>query len=96
MGILPEDYPVTCYSLTGYSGGGKKMIAEYEQTDRGLRLASPGIYGLSLKHKHVPEMQKMTGLAFPPVFLPVVDDYYKGMATTILLQNRLLKNTPTA
>ena len=96
MGILPRDYPVTCYSLTGYSGGGKKMIAEYEQTDRGLRLASPGIYGLSLKHKHVPEMQKMTGLAFPPVFLPVVDDYYKGMATTILLQNRLLKNTPTA
>ena len=96
MGILPKDYPVTCYSLTGYSGGGKKMIANYEKEDRSELLSSPGIYGLSLKHKHVPEMQKMTGLAYPPVFLPVVDDYYKGMATIILLQNRLLNGTPSA
>lgn len=96
MGILPKDYPLTCYSLTGYSGGGRKMIAQYEASDRPESLASPGIYGLSLRHKHVPEMQKMTGLLYPPVFMPVVDDYYKGMATTIMLQNRLLCGTPTA
>ncbi len=96
MGILPEDYPVSCYSLTGYSGGGKRMIAEYEAPDKPEALYAPGIYGLNLRHKHVPEMQKMTGLIYPPVFLPVVDDYYKGMATTILLQNRLLTGQPSA
>ncbi len=96
MGIMPKDYPVTCYSLTGYSGGGKKMIAEYEAEDRDPSLDAPGLYGLTLKHKHIPEMQKVTGLAYAPVFLPVVDDYYKGMATTVMLQNRLLTGTPTA
>lgn len=96
MGILPKDYPVSIYSLTGYSGGGKKMIAEYEAKDRDEKLSAPGLYGLTLRHKHLPEITKMTGLLFPPVFLPVVDDYYKGMATTILLENRLLAGTPTA
>ena len=96
MGILPKDYPVTCFSLTGYSGGGKKMIADYEGEDRAEKLSSPGIYGLTLKHKHVPEMTKMTGLTQAPVFLPVVDDYYKGMASTIMLQNRLLEGCPSA
>jgi N-acetyl-gamma-glutamyl-phosphate reductase len=96
LGILPVDYPVTCYSLTGYSGGGKKMIAEYEDEGRAKALDAPGIYGLSLKHKHIPEMQKVTGLAYPPVFLPVVDDYYKGMAGTIMLHNRLLAEKLTA
>ena len=95
MGILPADYPVTCYSLTGYSGGGKKMIAQYEAQDRDEKLSSPGIYGLTLKHKHIPEMQKVTGLTYPPVFMPIVDDYYKGMATTIMLQNRLLPGQPS-
>ena len=96
MGILPADYPVTCYSLTGYSGGGKKMIAQYEAQDRDEILSAPGIYGLTLKHKHIPEMQKVTGLTYPPVFMPIVDDYYKGMATTIMLQNRLLPGQPSA
>ncbi|MCQ2507850.1 MAG: N-acetyl-gamma-glutamyl-phosphate reductase [Dorea sp.] len=96
MGILPEDYPVTCFSLTGYSGGGKKMIANYEADGRPENLSAPGIYGLNLKHKHIPEMTKMTGLTHTPVFLPVVDDYYKGMASTIMLQNRLLNGQPTA
>ena len=96
MGILPKDYPVTCYSLTGYSGGGKKMIAQYEAEGREEKLSAPGIYGLTLKHKHIPEMQKVTGLDNPPVFMPVVDDYYKGMATSIMLQNRLLSGQPTA
>lgn len=96
MGILPADYPVACYSLTGYSGGGRKMIATYEADGRDQALDSPGIYGLTLSHKHLPEMQKVCGLAFPPVFMPVVDDYYKGMATTIMLQSRLLPGAPSA
>lgn len=96
MGVLPKDYPMSCYSLTGYSGGGKKMIAEYEAEGRSELLDAPGIYGLNLHHKHLPEMQTVTGLAYPPVFMPVVDDYYKGMATTIMLQNRLLPGQPSA
>lgn len=96
LGVIPADYPMTCYSLTGYSGGGKKMIAEYESAEKANALYSPRIYGLSLKHKHLPEMQIIAGLAYPPVFNPVVDDYYKGMASTILLQNRLLSGVSTA
>ena len=96
MGILPTDYPLTCYSLTGYSGGGKKMIADYESDDKGEKRFSPGIYGLTLQHKHIPEMKKVCGLDCSPVFMPVVDDYYKGMATTVMLQNRLLNGTPSA
>jgi N-acetyl-gamma-glutamyl-phosphate reductase len=96
MGILPADYPLTCYSLTGYSGGGKKMIASYEAEMPPQTLSSPGIYGLTLQHKHLPEMTKICGLTHPPVFLPVVDDYYKGMATTVMLHNRLLPGAPTA
>ena len=78
MGIVPVFYPLTCFSLTGYSGGGKKMIANYEAADKAQPLYAPGIYGLTLKHKHIPEMVKVCGLEAPPVFLPVVDDYYKG------------------
>ena len=96
MGVIPKDYPMSCYSLTGYSGGGKKMIAEYEAEGRSELLDAPGIYGLNLQHKHLPEMQTVTGLAYTPVFMPVVDDYYKGMATTIMLQNRLLPGQPSA
>lgn len=96
MDVIPKDYPMSCYSLTGYSGGGKKMIAEYEVDGRSELLDAPGIYGLNLHHKHLPEMQTVTGLAYPPVFMPVVDDYYKGMATTIMLQNRLLPGQPSA
>lgn len=95
-GILPDDYPVSFFSLTGYSGGGKKMIADYEAAGRDEARSSPGIYGRTLKHKHIPEMVKYTGLKHTPVFLPVVDDYYKGMAGTLTLQNRLLNGAPTA
>lgn len=96
LGILPKDYPLTCFSLTGYSGGGKKMIRDYETEPVRRELQAPGIYGRSLHHKHLPEMQKITGLVYPPVFLPVVDDYYRGMAGTILLENRLLNGKPSA
>lgn len=89
-GIVPPDYPMTCFSLTGYSGGGKKMIAQYE-TDKTEELYAPRIYGLNLHHKHLPEMQKICGLHKAPVFLPVVDDYYKGMATTVMLHTSQLQ-----
>ena len=72
------------------------MIANYEAEDKKEALYAPGIYGLTLQHKHIPEMVKVCGLKSSPVFLPVVDDYYKGMATTIMLHNRLLPGTPTA
>ena len=96
MDILPKDYPLTCWSLTGYSGGGKKLIAEYEDENRNELLSSPAPYALGLKHKHLPEMKTIAGLEYPPVFLPVLGDIYKGMTTTIMLQNRLLKGTPSA
>ena len=96
MGIAPASYPFTCFSLTGYSGGGKKMIADYESAEKAQALFSPCIYGLTLKHKHIPEMTRVCGLESPPVFLPVVDDYYKGMATTIMLHNNLLSGRPDA
>ena len=89
--ILLRDCPLTCFSLTGYSGGGRKMIAQYEAADRPAELASPCPYGLGQTHKHLPEMQTICGLAKPPVFVPVVDDYYKGMATTIMLHTSQLK-----
>lgn len=96
LNVLPKDYPLTCFSLTGYSGGGKKMIAEYEGAGKGEGLFSPRIYGTALRHKHLAEMQKVAGLDTPPVFCPVVDDYYRGMATTIQLHNRYLRCQPTA
>ena len=85
MGLLPKDAALSCFSLTGYSGGGKKMIAQYEAADKGEALFSPAIYALPQGHKHLPEMQVICGLEHPPVFSPIVDDYYKGMATTVPL-----------
>ena len=85
LGIIPADQAVCAYSLTGYSGGGKKLIAEYEDPDRDPRHESHRIYGTNLQHKHLPEMQKVCGLNVPPVFSPILGDFYKGMATTILL-----------
>ena len=82
-GLLPADAELCCFSLTGYSGGGKKMIAQYEGPDKTEVMASPGLYGLGQNHKHLPEMRAVCGLQKPPVFTPIVDDYYKGMATTV-------------
>ena len=72
------------------------MIAQYEAPDKPAELFSPRLYGTGLRHKHLTEMQKVAGLEQPPVFCPVVDDYYKGMATTIQLHNRYLRGQPTA
>ena len=82
-GILPADAALTAYSLTGYSGGGKKMIAEYEGDERDELLDAPRMYGLSQTHKHLPEMSKVCGLSTSPIFCPVVASYYSGMEVTI-------------
>ncbi len=84
-GVIPGDFPLTAYSLTGYSGGGKSLIAEYEAEDRDVRHESHRIYGTTLQHKHLPEMQKICGLAQEPVFSPILGDFYAGMATSVLL-----------
>ena len=91
MGLLPREAALSCFSLTGYSGGGKKMIAQYEGTDKSAAMCSPGIYGVMQNHKHLPEMQTICDLASPPVFSPIVDDYYKGMATTVPLHRNQLR-----
>ena len=84
-GVIPADFPLTAYSLTGYSGGGKKLIAEYEDENRDVRHESHRIYGTTLTHKHLPEMQKICGLTQKPVFSPILGDFYAGMATTVML-----------
>ena len=94
-GMIPKETPLTVFSLTGYSGGGKKMIAEYESPEKPELYNTPRIYGLNLKHKHLPEMQKICGLTKPPVFTPIVDDYYKGMATTVPLHMDQLTGVST-
>lgn len=86
-GVLPCDFPLTAYSLTGYSGGGKNLIAEYEDKQRDIRHESHRIYGMNLTHKHLPEMQKICGLSVPPVFSPILGDFYEGMATSVFLPN---------
>ena len=96
LGVLPRDYPLACWSLTGYTGGGKKLIAEYEAPGRDPRLDAPAPYALGLQHKHLPEMQAVAGLDCPPAFLPVLGDIPQGMVTCVLLQNRLLSGAPGA
>ena len=84
-GILAADFPLTAYSLTGYSGGGKSLIAEYEDENRDPRHRSHRIYGTTLQHKHLPEMTAICGLTQAPVFSPILGDFYEGMATSVLL-----------
>lgn len=84
-GVLPKDTALTCFSLTGYSGGGKKMIAQYGDENRDAALDSPRIYGLTHQHKHLPEMQKVCGLDSAPLFTPIVADYYAGMLVSVPL-----------
>lgn len=84
-GVVKADAKLVCASLTGYSGGGKKMIAEYEGEGRNVLLDAPRQYGLSQNHKHLPEMQKVCGLTSAPVFCPIVAPYYAGMEVTVPL-----------
>jgi N-acetyl-gamma-glutamyl-phosphate reductase len=92
-GLVPRDLPLTATSITGYSGGGKKMIADYEaaaQPGGDARLGAPRPYGLTLAHKHLPEMMAHTGLATRPVFMPIVANFYKGLAVSVPLHHRQL------
>ena len=94
-GVMPTDYPVTAFSITGYSGGGNKMIGEYENPDRDEEIGTPRQYGLTQMHKHLPEMQKICGLSVTPIFMPVVSDYYCGMAVSVPVFTNLLKEKLT-
>ncbi len=84
-GLIAPDTALSCFSITGYSGGGKKMIAEYEDGERNILLNAPRQYGLSQAHKHIPEMCAVAGLTTAPVFCPIVADYYSGMEVTVPL-----------
>ena len=86
QGLIDKDSVLVAHSLTGYSGGGNKMIAQYEN-EKIEEYYAPRIYGLTQHHKHLPEMKKMTGLNVEPIFNPIVDDYYRGMAVTIPVVN---------
>ncbi len=81
--VLSSDTPLTCHSITGYSGGGKSMIADYEGEGRKPELSSPRQYGLTQSHKHLPEMVKISGLNTSPIFCPIVSDFYSGMMVTV-------------
>lgn len=84
-GAITKDARLTCHSITGYSGGGKKMIAEYEDTVRSPLLGAPRQYGLTQNHKHLREMKAITGLEHEPIFCPIVADFYSGMEVTVPL-----------
>ncbi len=96
-GLLNRDYPLTAFSLTGYSGGGRKMIEEYEAAtgEEARRLACPRPYALGLKHKHLPEMQAVVGLDAAPCFEPVVSNFRQGMLVSIPLLARALPRAVT-
>ena len=95
-GILDKDARLTCHSVTGYSGGGKKMIAQYEDNQRDALLNAPRQYGLNQNHKHLREMKKLCGLENEPIFCPIVSDFYSGMEVTVPVFASQLKNGKTA
>lgn len=91
-GLLGKDALLSCTSLTGYSGGGKKMISEYEGYEKGAPLFAPRQYGTSQQHKHLKEMKAVCGIDEFPIFCPIVDDYYSGMEVTVPIFARQLKS----
>ncbi len=95
-GLVPACTAVTATSITGYSGGGKKMIEQYQQATLGgdAALSAPRPYGLSLAHKHVPEMMAHTGLSARPIFMPMVSNFYKGLTVSVPLDLRDGRGTP--
>jgi N-acetyl-gamma-glutamyl-phosphate reductase len=97
-GIIPKDYPVFAYATSGYSGAGKKAIAVYEGEDKPQEYYSPRQYALTQQHKHLPEMQQVSGLTYKPMFNPMVCDYFSGMVVSVPIQTRTLekKTTPQA
>ena len=94
-GFISDDELLTCHSITGYSGGGKKMIADYENDERDCLLDAPRQYGITQTHKHLKEMQAITGLKNAPIFCPIVSDFYSGMMVTVPIFASQLKNGKT-
>ena len=94
-GIAAADYPFVCHSVSGYTGAGKKGIAEYEAEDRDRALDSPRLYALGLHHKHLPEMQKVCALSHPPVFTPYICDFPCGMTVHVPLYRSMLQKKLT-
>ena len=90
-GVISKDVALTCFSITGYSGGGKKMIAEYESADKPLLYGAPRQYGLTQTHKHLPEMKEICGLNNLPIFCPIVADFDRGMEVTVPLFSKDIK-----
>ena len=95
-GIAAKDYPFVCHAVSGYTGAGKKGIAEYEAEERDRALDSPRLYALGLRHKHLPEMQKVCALSHPPVFTPYICDFPCGMTVHVPLYRSLLQKKLTA
>lgn len=94
-GMLPKDYPVAAFAMSGYSGAGKKTIEVYESCVREEELDAPREYALSQNHKHLKEMQAVTGLARTPLFSPLICDYYSGMVVTLQFYTDMLNGKPT-
>lgn len=92
-GLIKKDARLTCHSITGYSGGGKKMIAEYEEEGRDELLGAPRQYALKQTHKHLKEMKAISGLETEPIFCPIVADFYSGMTVTVPLFKEDLQGT---
>ena len=93
--IIPDDHPVFAYATSGYSGAGKKAIAVYESEEKPFEFNSPRQYALSQEHKHLPEMQIISGLKYKPMFNPIICDYFSGMVVSVPLQTRILTNKVT-
>ncbi len=93
--MLPKDYPVAAFAMSGYSGAGKKTIAVYEADERDSELDAPREYALTQNHKHLKEMQKITGLTRVPLFSPLICDYYSGMVVTLQFYANMLNGNPT-
>lgn len=90
-GLLDQGARLSCHSVTGYSGGGKQMIMEYEDENRNILLDAPRQYGIGQVHKHLDEMTRISGLKTPPVFSPIVSGFYSGMVVTVPLFKEDLK-----
>ena len=93
-GLLDANAPLACHAVSGYTGGGKKAIAQYEAEEREAELVSPRHYGVTLAHKHIPEMMQVCGLTKKPIFMPMICDFPQGMVVTVPLYLDTLKGTP--
>jgi N-acetyl-gamma-glutamyl-phosphate reductase len=88
--VVQQPYPMFCYAISGYSGGGKKTIIQYNETPKPTELTAPRLYALDLNHKHLPEMRLYSGLSYTPMFSPVIADYFSGMVVVCPITPKIL------